>query len=217
MNQPKLVIFDCDGVLVDSEPATISVLLDDLTKRGLTLTEKGVNDLFVGGSIMTAGDQVRQLGAEIPDNWADLIYAQIYELLRKGVKTIDGIEELMDRLDAKSIPYCVGSNGSEEKMEITLGQHPSLQQRLAGKLYSAHTYAVSKPDPELFLIAARDFKVAPQDCVVVDDSPTGCTAAKRAGMRCFGLAEHDDGSRLAAQGADVIHSLNEIAPLLGLE
>lgn len=216
MPLPKLVIFDCDGVLVDSEPVTNAVLVKDLNARGLNITLQEVNDLFVGGTIYGAGEKSRELGADIPPNWSDMIYAEMYDELRKGVPLIKGVEALMDGLDRAGVPYCVGSNGSEEKMSITLGHHPALQERLAGKLYSAHTYSVAKPDPDLLLIAARDHQTDPQDCIMIDDSPSGCRAAQRAGMRCFGLAEHHDGQNLAAVGATVVHSLDEVAQHLGL-
>lgn len=216
MNLPKLIIFDCDGVLVDSEPLTNTILIEDLAGRGLPLSDAKATDLFVGGTMRTTAQKAAELGADIPPDWIDLIYARMYARLKEGVPLIDGVGQLMDRLDAVGIRYCVGSNGSDEKMAITLGQHPGLLARLGGNLYSAHRYGVAKPDPELFLIAASDFGISPDDCAVVDDSPTGCTAAQRAGMRCFGLAEHDDGARLAAVGATVVNSLDEIAPLLGI-
>ena len=122
----------------------------------------------------------------------------------------------MDRLDAVGVPYAVGSNGSLDKMAITLGQHPGVNARLKDHLYSAHVLGIAKPEPDMFLKAAVDFGVAPERCVVVDDSPTGCIAAQRAGMRCLGFAEHDDGSRVAAVGAEVVHSMAEVARALGI-
>lgn len=214
MTAIKLVIFDCDGVLVDSEPVSNAILAKDLSSRGLPLTEAEVGNLFIGGTIQGVSERAAELGADIPADWVNLIYAQVYSRLREGVPMIAGIEALMDRLDAAGIKYCVGSNGSDEKMSITLGQHPGLHDRLKANLYSAHTYKTAKPNPELFLIAARDFGVAPENCAVVDDSATGCTAAQRAGMLCFGLAEHDDGAKLAAVGATVVTSHEEIGDLL---
>jgi len=113
------------------------------------------------------------------------------------------------------VPYCVGSNGSETKMGITLT--PSgLHARLSGRLYSAHTLGVAKPDPAMFLRAAADFGLEPGQCVVIDDSPTGCTAGVAAGMRTIGFAERSDPARLAATGATPVRSMAEVAVLLGL-
>jgi HAD superfamily hydrolase (TIGR01509 family) len=129
---------------------------------------------------------------------------------------IDGVTEVLDALDAAGIPYAVGSNGSAQKMQTTLGQHPDVMTRLKGHLYSGQALGCPKPDPGLWLHAARALGVDPADCVVIDDSPTGCTGAARAAMRCLGLAEHDDGASLAATGAEVIHSLRDMLPKIGI-
>ena len=101
-------------------------------------------------------------------------------------------------------------------MAITLGQHPGLHDRLAGKLYSAHALGTAKPEPDMFLVAAADHGVAPARVAVVDDSPSGCRAARRAGMAGFGYAAHGDGARLAAEGARVFHDMAALPALLGL-
>ena len=214
--RPDLVILDCDGVLVDSEPITNALLHDDLSRRGLDLTEDQVAQTFTGGTMRDVGEAAAKLGAEIPDNWLDLIYGEMYRRLAIGTPIIDGIEAVLDRLDGANIPYCVGSNGSLQKMEITLGQHPSLQARLKGKLYSAHALGTAKPEPGLFLKAAHDFGVNPVRVAVIDDSRAGCIAARRAGMHGYGFAEHDEGARLAVEGAQVFHQMRDLADLLGV-
>ena len=213
---PKLVIFDCDGVLVDSEMITNNLLRDDLAKRGLDLPIGQIMALFVGGTMKSVGVQAAKMGADIPDGWVDGFYKKMYADLAKGTPLINGVEDVLDRLDAALIPYAVGSNGSMAKMDITLGQHPGLYARLKGRIYSAHVLGVAKPEPDMYLKAAADAGIDPTDCVVVDDSPSGCIAAQRAGMRCLGFAEHDDGARLAAVGAEVVHSMGEVAKKLGV-
>ncbi len=214
MTRPDLVIFDCDGVLVDSEPITNALLQEDLAQRGLTMTLDEIMARFIGGTMRGVAVEAARMGASIPPDWVDRIYESMYQRLAAGTPVINGVEAVLDRLDAAGIPYCVGSNGSLQKMKITLGQHPGLQDRLMDRLYSAHAHGVAKPDPELFLIAARDFGVLPDRCAVVDDSATGCTAAARAGMACFGYAAHDDGARLTATGATVFHAMAELPALL---
>lgn len=214
MIRPKLVIFDCDGVLVDSETITNVLLRDDLAQRGLKMTLDEIMRQFVGGTMRSVADKAAAMGADIPECWVDYFYRKMYAALAAGTPLIKGVEAVIDQLDAVGIPYAVGSNGSLTKMGITLGQHPSLHARLKDQLYSAHALGVAKPDPDLFLIAARENGVAPELCVVVDDSPTGCIAARRAGMRCFGFAEHDGGTRLAAEGAHVFHEMADLPELL---
>jgi HAD superfamily hydrolase (TIGR01509 family) len=214
---PKLVIFDCDGVLVDSEPAATEVITDNLARHGLILTEHEADILFTGGTMKGAEAEARARGADLPADWLREIYDEIHARLRQGVPLIDGVVDVLDALERAGVPFCVGSNGSETKMAITLT--PSgLHDRLKGRLYSAHTLGVAKPDPGLFLQAAADFGIAPGDCVVIDDSPSGCIAGVRAGMRTIGFVARTDPARLTAVGADpVVRSMAEVAVLLGLQ
>lgn len=216
MRRPELVIFDCDGVLVDSETITNTLLQQDLAGRGLVMDLPDVMANFVGGTMRDVARKAAALGAEIPADWVDTFYARMYAGLAQGTPAIDGVEAVLDHLDAAGVPYCVGSNGALEKMEITLGQHRGLHDRLKGRLFSAHALGTAKPDPGLFLIAARENGVVPETAVVIEDSPTGCIAARRAGMRCFGYAAHGDGARLAAEGAVVFHAMADLPALLGL-
>ena len=209
------VIFDCDGVLVDSEPITNEILRANLARHGLKLGADDIVSLFVGGTIAGVASHAREMGADLPDDWVATIYDEMYARLRKGTPLIGGIMSLLDRLDAAGVPYAVASNGSLEKMEITLGQ-TGLWDRFEGRMLSAHVEGVAKPDPELFLRAARLIGREPHACTVVEDSPTGAKAAHAAGMRCVGYAAHDDGAKLAAEGAVVVHSMQDVARELGL-
>ncbi|MEX0283877.1 MAG: HAD family hydrolase [Paracoccaceae bacterium] len=205
----KLVIFDCDGVLVDSEGPTNEVLSRNLARYGLTLAPQDCNALFVGGTMAGVGDRVRQMGTPLPDDWIDEIYGEVYARLAEGIDPIEGIFDVLDRLDTVGLPYCVASNGSLEKMRITLGQS-GLWNRFEGAMFSAHELGVAKPDPGLFLAAARHFDMQPQDCLVVEDSASGVTAAARAGMPCVAYAAHGDGAALRALGAEPIHHMREL-------
>ena len=215
MTVPGLIIFDCDGVLVDSEPISNAFLLDDLARYGLQLTVADCERLFVGGTMAGAGDIARGMGAALPDDWVDDYYVRVYAHLTKGVPLVAGIADVLARVDAQRIPHCVVSNGSETKMKITLGQN-GLWQRFKGAMFSAHRYNTAKPDPELLLIAAQRYQVDPADCVVIDDSPSGCQAAANAGMPCVGFAERSDPAKLSATGATVIRSMSQLPPLIGL-
>ncbi|PCJ95801.1 MAG: haloacid dehalogenase [Hyphomicrobiales bacterium] len=213
--KPQLVIFDCDGVLVDSEPAANEILSGNLRKYGLDMSPQQCLDQLVGGKMSDVKDRVEQMGANLPADWTDEIYREIYARMKAGIPLIEGIVEVLDALDAAQIPYCVASNGSEEKMGITLGQN-NLLSRFEGATFSAHTVGLSKPHPGLFLHAAKTLDVLPKNCVVVEDSLTGVTAARRAIMPCFGFAEHNDGAKLAAEKATVFHKMSELSGLLEL-
>ena len=214
--RPDLVLFDCDGVLVDSEPITNALLVENLARHGLSLTAQEIDHLFVGGTMRAVGERATRLGAVLPDTWLTDIYGEMYARLADGTPMIEGAVDVLETLDTAGIAYAVGSNGSMEKMAITLGQHPDLWRRLKGRLHSAHMHGVAKPDPELYLIAARAMGVAPQNCAVVDDSPAGCRAGVAAGMACYGFAAHDDGARLNSEGARVFHAMRDLPGLWGL-
>lgn len=214
---PELVIFDCDGVLVDSEPPSNQVLADVLTAQGVSLTMHEAMDLFVGKAMTQVAAKARNMGAQMPSTdaeWITDLYALTYARLREGVDAIPGVVAVMDVLDAVGVPYCVASNGSDEKMDITLGA-TGMAARLEGRRFSAHTLGVSKPDPELFFIAAKHMGVAPSRAVVIEDSASGALGAQRAGMTCFGYAP-DGGVALEAVGAQVFRNMAELPVLLGL-
>ncbi|WP_434289486.1 HAD family hydrolase [Celeribacter sp. SCSIO 80788] len=213
---PKAVIFDCDGVIVDSEPPLLDFLQQEFAGFGLNVSLHDLETQYVGGTMARVGERARAAGADLPENWVEDVYPRVFDMLRAGVPLIPGIEAAFDALDAAGIPYAVGSNGPMEKMDVTLGAHPDVFARLKGRIHSAHTHGTAKPEPGLFLIAAEQLGVVPEDCVVIDDSPSGCIAARRAGMRCFGFDRHGDGARLIAEGAEHLSDMSDLPARLGL-
>lgn len=211
---PKAVIFDCDGVVVDTEPATLVLLQQDFAERGLDLSLDELNRDFVGSVMAEVGARARALGADIPEDWVDRFYARLYDHLAQGVTLVPGILTVLDRLDAAGIPYAIGSNGSPEKMRVTLGQFPGLAQRFRA-LLSGQADTRPKPAPDLYLAAAGALAVAPADCLVIEDSPTGARAARAAGIRCFGYAPEDNAA-LAREGAVLFDAMDRLPGLLGL-
>lgn len=215
MARPDLVIFDCDGVLVDTEPVSNAVLAANLTRHGLALSTAECTAMFTGWSMVNVRAEAIRLGATLPENWIDAVYAEEFEALRQGVLPVAGIPEILDRLDAAAIPYCVASNGSEEKMAITLGQ-TGLLPRFQGAMFSAHSLNTSKPDPALFQAALAAFKMEPARAVVIEDSTLGATGAARAGIPCYGFAPHEGGADLAAVGARIFKDMRGLPDLLGV-
>lgn len=213
---PKLVIFDCDGVLVDSEPVSNQVLIDNLARHDLTMTMQRSMELFVGSTMSGVMAKAIKLGADLHEGWIEEVHKETYAALKEGVALMPGVTDLLALLDAHQIPCCVASNGSEDKMRITLGQNDLWQRFHPHAMFSAHALGVSKPDPGLFLAAASHFGVQARDCLVVEDSATGALAAARAGMRCLGFAPEGGGDHLAAEGAEIIRSMSEVPRLLSL-
>ncbi len=212
---PHAVIFDCDGVIVDSEPATFVLLQQDLAHYGLCLSLQTLEHNYIGGTLQDVAERATQDGATLPEDWVAAFYAKLYARLAQGTPLIPSVLAVFDRLDAAQIPYAVGSNGSDQKMRVTLGQHPSLYARLAGRMFSGQNMPNPKPAPDLYLHAAHALGVAPALCTVIEDSATGARAARAAGMRCFGYAP-DGNPRLAAEGAILFTDMADLPALLGL-
>ncbi|MEV6397745.1 HAD family hydrolase [Streptomyces sp. NPDC051907] len=181
----ELVIFDCDGVLVDSERIAARVQVALGAELGWPLTEEEVVDRFIGRSSVSIREQISaRLGLETAAIW----WERFEELHRVAVDTaLSPVEGLPEALDAITLPTCVASSGSHEKMRHTLGR-TGLYERFAGRVYSASEVSRGKPAPDLFLYAAQRMGVAPAACVVVEDSQPGVQAARAAGMRAFGYA-----------------------------
>ena len=213
---PEAVIFDCDGVIVDSEYPTFELLAQEFADHGLILTADQIAQDFIGGTMAGVADLARAKGADLPADWVPAFYEKLYAHLAAGTPLVPGILGVLDRLDARALPYAVGSNGSDRKMQVTLGQYPGLIARFQGRLFSGQTLGKPKPAPDLYWHAAAALGVDPSRCVVVEDSPTGARAARAAGMRCMGYAAagHEDGLRAA--GADIFYDMAELPGLLGL-
>lgn len=210
------VLFDCDGVLVDSEDIAFDLLMDEFASHGLTLPRARMEAEVLGLTMAGVAERARALGAALPQDWVPRFYDRLYARLELGTPLIPGIMEVLDRLDAAGIPYAVGSNGSDRKMEITLGQHPALWARLQGRMFSGQTLGTPKPAPGLWLHAARALGADPARCTVVEDSPTGARAARAAGMRCFAYAPHGDGAAMLREGALPFRAMGELPGLLGI-
>lgn len=212
---PRAVIFDCDGVVVDSEHPTLLMVQADLARYGLPVTLDELNAKYVGGTVETVATRARAAGAQLPDTWVADFYERMYAMLRAHTPLIAGITGVFDALDRAGIPFAMGSNGTVEKMHITLGQH-GLIDRFRGHLYSGQAIGKPKPAPDLFLLAASRLGIEPADCVVIEDSVAGATAARAAGMACFGYAPQGDHPALAATGATLFSDMHHLPALLGL-
>ncbi|MFF1646193.1 HAD family hydrolase [Streptomyces sp. NPDC058240] len=181
---PELVIFDCDGVLVDSERIAVRIQVQVGAELGWPLTAEEVVEQFVGRSNKSIGELV---DARLPG--ASAAWQQRFEdLHRDAVGTeLVAVEGIHEALAALTLPTCVASSGSHDKMRHTLG-HTELYAHFEGRIFSATEVARGKPAPDLFLHAARRMGVEPAACVVVEDSKYGVQAARSAGMRAFGFA-----------------------------
>lgn len=214
--RPAAVLFDCDGVIVDSEGIGVDHIAAEVAALGLHLDTAEIEHLFVGKTLPGVARQLIADGYLIPEGWARQTYDGLYARLAEGTPLIPGIEAVFDALDAAGIRYAVGSNGEMRKMHTTLPQHPAIWARVKDHLYSGQALGCPKPDPGLYIHAAAALGVDPRACVVIDDSPSGCTSGVAGGIRTLGFAAHDDGASLAAVGAEVFHRMADLPGLIGL-
>lgn len=215
ISPPKLAIFDCDGVVVDSEPLTLQLMREDLASRGLSLSLGELIDFFVGGTVARVGVQAKTMGADIPDDWAEQFYKKIFTVLGQSVELIPGIEAVLDTLDHHGIPFAIGSNGPHRKMEITLGRC-GLAERFAGRTFSREDVANPKPAPDVYLLAARTAGVEPGDCVVIEDSATGARAGVAAGMAVMGFIHDTPAAKFAGITNMLFDDMADLPALFGL-
>jgi len=215
---PAAVLFDCDGVIVDSEGLTLDLLLDDLARHGLALTRHRLETDFVGGTIETVATRIRAEGMALPADWVARFYDRMYAALAEGTPLIPGILPVFDALDAAGVPYAVGSNGTPRKMAITLGQHGLIPRFRA--VLSGQETGRPKPAPDLYLAAAAACGADPARCLVIEDSPTGARAALAAGIPCLGFAAHGPDTPpargLAALGVPLFARMDDLPRRLGL-
>ncbi|HEX3915246.1 MAG TPA: HAD family hydrolase [Steroidobacteraceae bacterium] len=194
----ELIIFDCDGVLVDSELISNRIFVQMLNDLGLALSLEDMFEQFVGRSMPQCLEVVAGLlGRPVPDDFLGRYQARAAAALRLELKPVPGIEAA---LAAVEVPFCVASSGTHEKMQTTLGITGLLPQ-FEGKMYSVTEVPRSKPFPDVFLHAARRQGFAPAACAVIEDTPTGVRAGVAAGMTVFGYCALTPRQRLIDAGA----------------
>lgn len=182
-----LIIFDCDGVLVDSELIASRELAAYLTHLGRPTTDAECRETFTGLSIQAVGEKVRRdWKFDLPDDFVAALRQRDRAAFDRDLTAIPGVEAVLDHLDARGLRYCVASSGTPEKIRHSL-ELTGLIRRFGAHLFSASQVTHGKPAPDLFLFAARTMGSAPQDCLVIEDSPAGVAGAKAAGMRVLGF------------------------------
>lgn len=213
MNKTGCVIFDCDGVLVDSEVLGIKILLAMTAEYGVEMElEQAVKEL--SGRRLKEVLKVLQTQAQaaFPADLEQQFRAKSYEIFQKEVLPVEGIQEV---LEALPVPFCVASSGPVEKICLNL-THTGLIRYFEKRIFSAYEINSWKPDPGIFLHAARQMGFTPEECVVVEDSLAGIQAAKAGGFRVLGYANGHKACDLEAAGATVFHHMRELPALLAL-
>ena len=202
-----LIIFDCDGVLIDSELISIKILHQLFVEYGAKLSEHDVMQRFQGRSLKSALEEVKaEFGVDVPEHAVVHMNTKLFEAFSRELTQVNGVQEFIDSLTSK---VCVASSSHPERLEHSLGI-TSLLRYFDGQIYSATMVKRGKPAPDLFLLAAQDMGYSPQNCVVIEDSPYGILAAKSAGMHAIGItaASHtkapEFSDKLHKAGADFV-------------
>jgi HAD superfamily hydrolase (TIGR01509 family) len=213
----QLVIFDCDGVLVDSEVISNEVLARALTREGLPTTLPEARRDYQGlllADIRASAEG--KLGRELPEDWLERYERERAEAFHRELGPVPGAAEVVQSISAAGVSVCVASQGKLEKTLLSLSLTGLRHLFPRDALFSAYSVTRGKPHPDLFLHAAATMNAKPSRCVVVEDSPSGVTAAVSAGMRVFGYATDSDELALREAGAEILRSLQELPALLGV-
>ncbi|MCX5293895.1 MULTISPECIES: HAD family phosphatase [unclassified Streptomyces] len=209
-----LVILDNDGVLVDSEPISNRLLAACLTELGHpTSYEDSLRD-YLGSAMHRIHDLVlERTGQRLPDDFDDVFHARVFAAFERELEPVDGAVGFVEKLAADGVPYCVASSGSHERIRVghrTTGLDRWFED---GRIFSSQDVGRGKPAPDLFLYAAERMGVAPERCVVVEDSPLGVQAAVAAGMDVFGFTAMTPAEKLVG-ATQLFSSMGELADLL---
>ena len=214
----ELVIFDCDGVLIDSEMLCNRVVAEILTEAGWSMTAEECNDRFIGSSFYAMQPQIEaHLGRSLGADWVDRVVEVVTAAMEREVEPVAGAREALEAVIAMGLNWRIASNSSHQEMAAKFGRAGWLD-LVDGRLHSAVDViargGAGKPAPDLFLAAAAAASVAPAHCLVIEDSVHGATAARAAGMDCLGFVPHGDGTPLRAAGAVPFHSMHDLPALL---
>lgn len=212
----ELVIFDCDGVLVDSEAISNEVLARMLTREGLPTTLREARRSYQGFLLTDVRDQAEaKLGRPLPPDWLAAYERERAAAFQRDLEPVVGAAEVVRRVKAAGLKVCVASQGALSKTRMTLGLTGLRDLFAPHALFSAHDVPRPKPDPALFEHAAATMHAEPSACVVIEDTPSGIVAAAAAGMRAIGYAADSDEHALRGAGAEtIVRSLEEIPGLL---
>lgn len=211
-----LAVFDCDGVLVDSEPIAARLTAEAVSELGWAMTSELAKSEFLGDTFANIIRRVEQkLGASVPADWPARSQARLLEALERELTPVAGVRSALEALAAAGVTLAVGSQGSHEKMQLTL-RVTGLLPFFDGRIFSASEVERPKPAPDLFLLAARTLGFSPAETVVIEDSTRGVKAALAAGMRVLGYTASVGREAIVLAGAEPIDDLSTVPARLGI-
>ncbi|MBO1075660.1 HAD family hydrolase [Roseomonas marmotae] len=213
--RPSAVLFDCDGVLADSEQLVNGIVAEDLTARGWPVTVEQCKGIFLGRSIPDMVPLIERQVGPLPPEWPAELSALIARRMREDAPPMPGAMAVVKALAEAGIPMACASNSGRDELEAKL-EGLKLMPFFEGRVFSYQDVPNPKPAPDMYLAAAAACGADPRDCVVVEDSALGASAGVAAGCRVLGFAHETPAALLEAQGAEPFHSMEELPRLLGI-
>jgi beta-phosphoglucomutase-like phosphatase (HAD superfamily) len=215
----RMVIYDCDGVLIDSEPVASRVCAEEISALGWSMTAAQCHQRFLGMSLSDMRPVIEAgIGRVLPTDWVRVLAGRLVDVLAQEAVTVDGAEATLRATTALGLDWRIASNSGPAELVAKFAR-VGLSDLVAGRVHSANEVISrggrGKPAPDLFLAAAAASRVSPAECVVVEDSITGIRGALAAGMTCLAFVPHGDTAELAALGAAPVGSLYDLPALFG--
>lgn len=209
----RLVIFDCDGVLIDSEPVANRICAAAISRLGWQMSPATCQELFLGMNLETMMCVIEaRLGKPLPETWPAILEQEIVAAMRQEARLMPGARQALEAAAALGLAFRVASNSSHSEMAAKFAC-TGLSGLLASRAHSYHDVPRGKPAPDLFLAAAQAEGVPSASCLVIEDSLPGVLGAKEAGMACLGFHPHGDAPALREAGAILLTSLFELPAL----
>lgn len=211
MSKYKCIIFDCDGVLVDSEPIASQIMVDMANELGANIDLEYALRKFKGTSIHRCQEHIAELATqEMPEDFLPNFRERSFESFKKNIQPVEGVSEVLKNLE---LPFCVASSGPENKIRLNL-EVTGLLPYFEDKIFSCFAIEKWKPDPAVFLWAAETMGFKPEECLVIEDSLSGIHAAKNGGFDVYGFTAHDYNDELEAEATQTFHNMSELLGLL---
>lgn len=207
----KCIIFDCDGVLVDSEEISSRVLIEMVNSVGMKIELEYALENFAGKSLKSVFDYIEnQINKKLPEQFEKDYRERTFKAFKTDLKPIKGIYNLLNQI---SVPFCVASSGPVEKIKLNLTT-TNLIDKFENRIFSSYEIGSWKPNPEIFEYAAEKMGFKPEECVVVEDSLVGIKAARKGGFDVFGFANKKNQEQFQNEGAKVFFEMSKLNELL---
>lgn len=210
----KCIIFDCDGVLVDSETISAKIFMEMAESLGFKMDFNIAVERFAGVSMKENLQYIKDnIEGSLPANFEEDFRKRTYRAFKTDLKPIKGIHDLLNKI---TVPFCVASSGPVEKIKLSLTT-TNLIDKFENKIFSCYEIGSWKPEPEIYLYAAKKMGFSPDECVVIEDSEAGIKAAKAGGFKVFVLDNPKKRSIFETLGASVFANMDELSLLLKID